>query len=282
MKKLIERLLLFFVGLPLIIASVFFLPQYNYLILHIELLVFTTIGILEMRTIVSKKLVVHSIPFSLIIGLMIPTAAFLFAVFGVRYRLITYAIAIACISVLFIEFIFSFSGKFDKSLERIASSFILVIYPGYFVMYLSIMTVWHDAGTVLSLFFLMVFGCDSLAWFFGMLFGKNNRGIIPASPNKSIMGFIGGYIGSISAGLVFWFLFPNIFHGSIFKILLLGFMTATAAIVGDIIESVFKRSTGTKDSGSIIPGRGGVLDSIDSILLAAPIYYILCEYLFGF
>ena len=86
--------------------------------------------------------------------------------------MITYAIAIACILVLFIEFLFSFSGKFDKSLERIASSFILVIYPGYFVMYLSIMTVWHDAGAVLSLFFLMVFGCDSLAWFFGMLLGQ--------------------------------------------------------------------------------------------------------------
>jgi len=282
MKKLIERLLLFFVGLPLIIASVFFLPQFNYLILHLELLVFTSIGILEMRAIVSKKLVVHSIPISLIVGLLIPLASFLFAVFGVRYRMITYAIAIACILVLFIEFIYSFSGKFDKSLERIASSFILVIYPGYFVMYLSIMTVWHDAGTVLSLFFLMVFGCDSLAWFFGMLLGKNNRGIIPASPNKSIMGFIGGYIGSILAGIIFWILFPNIFNGSILKILLLGFMTATAAIVGDIIESVFKRSTGTKDSGNIVPGRGGVLDSIDSILLAAPIYYILCEFLFGF
>ena len=96
------------------------------------------------------------------------------------------------------------------------------------------------------------------------------------------MGFIGGYIGSISAGLIFRLLMPEIFHGSIVKILLLGFLTATAAIVGDIIESVFKRSTGTKDSGSIIPGRGGVLDSIDSILLAAPIYYILCEFLFGF
>lgn len=282
MKKLIERLLLFFVGLPLIIASVFFLPQYNYLVLHIELLIFTSIGILEMRTILSRKFVVHSIPISLFLGLLIPLASFLFAVFGVRYRMITYAIAIACILVLFIEFLFSFSGKFDKSLERIASSFILVIYPGYFVMYLSIMTVWHDAGAVLSLFFLMVFGCDSLAWFFGMLLGKNNRGIIPASPNKSIMGFIGGYIGSISAGLIFRLLMPEIFHGSIVKILLLGFLTATAAIVGDIIESVFKRSTGTKDSGSIIPGRGGVLDSIDSILLAAPIYYILCEFLFGF
>ena len=282
MRKLVERLLLFFVGLPLIIASVFFLPQNNYLVLHIELFAVSVLAILEMREIVSKRLTVHSIPISIVIGLLVPIAAFLYAVFGVRYRIITYAIAISCVAILFVEFIFSFSGKFEKSLERIASSFLLVIYPGYFVMYLSIMTVWHDAGAVLSVFFLMVFGCDSLAWFFGMLFGKNNRGSIPASPNKSIAGFVGGYLGSIGAGIGAHFLFPHAFTGQIWKLVLLGFLTATAAIVGDIIESVFKRSAGLKDSGTIIPGRGGVLDSIDSILLAAPVYYILCDFLFGF
>lgn len=282
MRKLLERLLLFFVGLPLIIASVFFIPQYNYLVLHIEILVFTAIAILEMHSMLSKKLPVYPVPIALFIGLLIPLASVLYAVLGFRFRLITYSIAISCVIVLSIEFLFSFLGKFEDALGRIASSFIMVIYPGYFVMYLSIMTVWHDAGTVLSLFFLMVFGCDSLAWFFGMLFGKNNRGLVPASPNKSVMGFIGGYAGSIAAGICGHIFFPAVFTGSILKCALLGFLTATAAIVGDIIESVFKRSAGIKDSGTVIPGRGGVLDSIDSILLAAPVYYILCDFLFGF
>lgn len=282
MKKLIERLLLFVVGLPLIVASVFFLPHYNYLVLHVELLVFTCLAIVEMRDLLSHRLPVHSLPISLATGLMIPLASFAYAVFDLPYRLITFSIAIAAVLILFIEFVFSFSGKFDKALERIASSFVLVIYPGYLAMYLSIMTAWKNAGIILSVFFLMVFGCDSLAWFFGMLFGKNNRGFVKASPNKSIAGFAGGYLGTVAVGIGAHLAYPAVFSGSPAKVVILALLTATAAIVGDIIESVLKRSAEIKDSGSIIPGRGGVLDSIDSILLAAPVYYILCNFLFGF
>jgi len=282
MKKIIERLLLFAVGLPAIIASVLFLPYYNYLVLHMELLVFTGFAIYEMRDLLARKLAVPSLVISLVTGLMIPLASFSYAVFDLPYRLITFSIAIAAVLILFIEFVFSFTGQFEKSLERVASSFVMVIYPGYLAMYLSIMTAWDDAGIILSVFFLMVFGCDSLAWFFGMLFGKNNRGFVKASPNKSIAGFIGGYVGSIGVGIVANRMYPAIFSGSLLKVVLLAVLTATAAVVGDIIESVLKRSAGVKDSGTLVPGRGGVLDSIDSILLAAPVYYILCNFLFGF
>ncbi len=282
MKKIIERLLLFAVGLPAIIASVLFLPYYNYLVLHMELLVFTGFAIYEMRDLLARKLAVPSLVISLVTGLMIPLASFSYAVFDLPYRLITFSIAIAAVLILFIEFVFSFTGQFEKSLERVASSFVMVIYPGYLAMYLSIMTAWDDAGIILSVFFLMVFGCDSLAWFFGMLFGKNNRGFVKASPNKSIAGFIGGYVGSIGVGIVANRMYPGIFSGSLLKVVLLAVLTATAAVVGDIIESVLKRSAGVKDSGTLVPGRGGVLDSIDSILLAAPVYYILCNFLFGF
>ncbi len=229
--------------------------------------------------------------------MIIPVASFAFAVFGLPERLITSSIAIAAVLALVIEFGLSFSGTFDKAISRTASSFAVIMYPGYLVMYLAIMTVWHDAGTILSLFFLMVFGCDSIAWLFGVLLGKNNRGLVPASPKKSIAGFIGAanaffvigdeivtsaLNGSILPGIAFYVYFPAVFGGSLWKILLLGVMTAAASIVGDIIESVLKRSAGVKDSGSIIPGRGGVLDSIDSILLAAPVFYILCDFLYGF
>lgn len=282
MRKLVERLLLFFVGLPAIIASVFFLPYCNYVILHIELLVFSVLAILEMRDLLSRRLPVHSAPLSILLGMIIPVASFLYAVPGLPVRIITASIAVATILVFFIEFILSFSGKFDNIIGRIGSTFIFILYPGYLVMYLSIMTVWPYAGAILSVFFLMVFGCDSLAWFFGMLFGNSNRGMIKASPNKSIAGFAGGYIGAIGAGIAGTFIFTVPFSGSIVKMIILGGATATAAIVGDIFESILKRSVNIKDSGNIIPGRGGVLDSIDSILLSAPVYYILCDLLFGF
>lgn len=282
MRKLVERLLLFFVGLPAIIASVFFLPYCNYIILHIELLAFSVLAILEMRDLLSSRLPVHSAPLSILLGMIIPVASFLYAVPGLPVRIITASIAVATILVFFIEFILSFSGKFDSIIGRIASTFILILYPGYLVMYLAIMTVWPHAGAILSVFFLMVFGCDSLAWFFGMLFGNSNRGMIKASPNKSIAGFAGGYIGAIGAGIAGTYVFTVPFSGSIVQMIILGGATATAAIVGDIFESILKRCANIKDSGNIIPGRGGVLDSIDSILLSAPVYYILCDLLFGF
>lgn len=282
MRKLVERLLLFFVGLPAIIASVFFLPYCNYIILHIELLAFSVLAILEMRDLLSRRLPVHSAPLSILLGMIIPVASFLYAVPGLPVRIITASIAVATILVFFIEFILSFSGKFDSIIGRIASTFIFILYPGYLVMYLAIMTVWPHAGAILSVFFLMVFGCDSLAWFFGMLFGNSNRGMIKASPNKSIAGFAGGYIGAIAAGIAGTYIFTVPFSGSIVQMIILGGATATAAIVGDIFESILKRCANIKDSGNIIPGRGGVLDSIDSILLSAPVYYILCDLLFGF
>ena len=122
--------------------------------------------------------------------------------------------------------------------------------------------------------------CDSAAWFFGILFGNKTRGYFKASPNKSLTGFVGGIAGSIASGLLFTYIFKDIFCVEIYKIVITGFFTALAAIIGDLIESVFKRNLQVKDSGTIIPGRGGILDSIDSIIIAAPVFYIFAYFLF--
>jgi phosphatidate cytidylyltransferase len=110
-----------------------------------------------------------------------------------------------------------------------------------------------------------------------MLFGRGNQGVIPASPNKSAAGFIGGFAAALIVGIGGVLLVPGTFiplrlppalSGAI-----LGLVSALAANLGDLGESAMKRSSHIKDSGSIIPGRGGVLDTIDSIALAAPVYY---------
>jgi phosphatidate cytidylyltransferase len=85
---------------------------------------------------------------------------------------------------------------------------------------------------------------------------------------------------SVAAGLAARALFPAVFGGRWVKAVALGVLTAGAAILGDLAESVFKRSAGVKDSGKIIPGRGGMLDSIDSMLMAAPVYYITAKLLY--
>ena len=122
------------------------------------------------------------------------------------------------------------------------------------------------------LFFLIVFSSDTFAFLIGIAFGKNNKGIVKVSPNKSIAGFAGGLlIPGILTALVSY-IAPDVFPFGMSAGFAIGVLTAIAGTIGDLIESSFKRSASVKDSGSIVLGRGGVLDSIDSIVMAAPVY----------
>ena len=122
--------------------------------------------------------------------------------------------------------------------------------------------------------------CDSGAWFFGVLFGKSTRGVCPASPNKSTVGFIGGIFSSVASAILLKVLFPEIYELSYLNLVIISLITSVSAIIGDLVESVIKRSLDCKDSGTLIPGRGGVLDSIDSLLVAAPLFYIAVQFLY--
>ena len=143
------------------------------------------------------------------------------------------------------------------------------------------MNIWDNSGA-LFLFLLITFGNDSAAWFFGNLFGKNNRGVIPVSPNKSVAGYIGGIFISVAISAGALFLFPSVFsvvnpHSPLIITFaaVLGLFTGIFANLGDLAESAIKRSCEFKDSGHVIMGRGGILDSIDSVAVAAPVYYLL-------
>jgi phosphatidate cytidylyltransferase len=142
----------------------------------------------------------------------------------------------------------------------------------------------ENSRIIILVFLALVFANDSLAWALGMLFGKSNRGIIPASPNKSIAGFIGGTAASVFVGALASLCLPGVFiprrTSSLAAGAILGLVSGIAVSLGDLGESAIKRSSGIKDSGFIIPGRGGILDSIDSIALAAPVFYYAFRFLF--
>jgi phosphatidate cytidylyltransferase len=138
---------------------------------------------------------------------------------------------------------------------------------------------------VILVFLLITYLNDAAAWAAGMGFGKGNQGIIPVSPHKSIAGFAGGLASSVIIGIGAAGLLPEAFSSSRLPSLpagaLLGLVVGAASTLGDLGESALKRSAGLKDSGTVIPGRGGMLDSIDSLAVAAPVYYILYRILFG-
>lgn len=120
---------------------------------------------------------------------------------------------------------------------------------------------------------IIVWAADSGAYFSGKSFGKHK--MAPAvSPNKTIEGLIGGVIASM---IVAWFtadLF-GIEFSSVPVMFLTILLTVISSVLGDLVESMFKRVSGIKDSSNIIPGHGGILDRIDSLTAAFPVFALL-------
>ena len=277
MNKVVKRLLTFFIGVPLVLVVVF-CDYLNHLPLQIILGVFSVLGANEFYDMASKKGALFTKELVLIATALIPFSCYTFILSGLPLDIAPWLYIIISILLMGFE---SFTAKtFNNSLSKIAYSLLTVFYCGFLITFISRMTILPDSKFVISLFLIFVFMCDSSAWFFGILFGKTTRGFVAASPNKSLVGFLGGIAGSILSGIIFKMIFPDIFTISLIRLSILGFITALAAIIGDLIESVFKRSCEVKDSGNLIPGRGGILDSIDSILIAAPVFYIGYYFLF--
>lgn len=277
MNKVGKRLLTFFIGLPLVFVLVY-VTYLNHLPLQIALGLFCVVGANEFYDMLSKKMSLFSKDIILICVTLLPLSTYIFILSDISLDIAPWFFISELILLMGYECVVSKS--FEKSVFKIAGSSLIILYTGYFITFLSKMTILENSNYIIILFLLNVFMCDSCAWFFGVLFGKNNRGYIAASPNKSLIGFAGGIVGAIFFSCVYKFIFPEIFNCSFVNLIVLSFITAIASIIGDLIESVFKRSCEVKDSGNLIPGRGGVLDSIDSILIAAPIFYIGQHFLF--
>lgn len=119
------------------------------------------------------------------------------------------------------------------------------------------------------LLFVIVWGCDSAAYYTGRRLGR--RKLAPVvSPNKTWEGTIGGLVGATAIGAAAgtWWLLPEL--GPLMGAAA-GALASSAGQIGDLVESLWKRGAGVKDSGSFLPGHGGFYDRIDSLLYAGPV-----------
>ena len=130
MKKIIERIIVFVVGLPLIIGSVYFLPYQHFLVLHLEIFIVTALSIIEIRAMFSRKIAMYSTPVVLCAGLIAPIATYLYAA-GLFSRIEMIATGIGALYfIFFVETFYSFSKPFEKSIQRVCSAVFVIFYPG--------------------------------------------------------------------------------------------------------------------------------------------------------
>jgi phosphatidate cytidylyltransferase len=280
MGTIIKRLLVFFIGVPAIVFLVIYLPHLHHLAFNVIVILFSALGAVEFAAILRKKQLRVSIIEAVIFGSFAPLAYTLIICFNFPLWIIPLYIMSAVCWVM-LSLAFTGQTKMENAINRLAGCFSVIIYPGLFMSWLVRMSAWEISGAILF-FLLIVFGNDSAAWLAGSLFGANNKGIFPASPNKSVAGFIGGIIGAIIISVCAALLTPFIFPGNdnLAKIIILGVITAIFGNIGDLAESAIKRSVNIKDSGNLMLGRGGILDSIDSASLAAPVYFLLFNIFF--
>jgi phosphatidate cytidylyltransferase len=136
-----------------------------------------------------------------------------------------------------------------------------------------------DGHFYLLFFMLITKFSDTGAYAVGSLIGKHK--MIPRiSPGKTWEGFAGAIVVSTAASILFFYLFGAHLKGMTYlHATVLGVILSVSAVVGDLIESIFKREAGVKDSGSFFPGIGGILDLLDSLLFNAPIMYLYLRHI---
>lgn len=200
-------------------------------------------------------------------GLLLSIPFFLFAYLGLNFVSLLLLLSLS----LFLLFLLQFSRKINRdtviSLSLTILGLVYIIIPMVFFIYIRQLN--YGKHLVLYLL-LMVKTTDIAAYLIGTVWGRHP--LIPRiSPKKSLEGFIAGLLFCWLVAYLGAKFLPVI---SLRHVPMIGLISGILSQLGDFMESLIKRDCGVKDSGSTIPGIGGVLDIIDSILFALPAYYL--------
>lgn len=280
-KNTVLRLANFFIGIPAFIAVVWYMGFARNILLLAVIASIQYLASSEMSAVFAKL----KIPtnrgriafFSILASVCVYLAPLLRARSGrpVSPAEMLFACSAIFSLLLLAPFALAKKPEFGTLLQSMCATLFSFFYIGVLGACLAVIsTGFGQTREPVLAFALMTFGNDALAWLVGNLLGRK-RGIVAVSPNKSLAGFIGGICGSLAAGALVYFLFPASGFRSVAFPMALGFFTGLAVITGDLVESAIKRSVDVKDSGDLIPGRGGILDSFDSLLYSAPVFAAL-------
>ncbi len=184
-------------------------------------------------------------------------------------------LATLLVSVKAIFFLFDKKNKPVDSLSKYVYLIGYIILPFVLITKIPFVENIYNPNIILSIF-ILIWVNDTFAFLVGKTFGKHKL-FEKVSPKKTIEGFVGGFIFSIVAGIILaqFLMLQSYIHWIFIAVLASVFGT-----LGDLVESKFKRIANVKDSGNIMPGHGGVLDRLDSIIFVAPIVFLFYQIIY--
>lgn len=246
--------------LPFLVAYIYFLPESYFL------------GLLIAVSMISMKefYIMYKVPARLWIpGVLVGGALFFISCIHPAY--FKYAVFISLFLLLLLRLV---SVKTPAgAMSEIGPIGVGFFYISGFLCFQWFLRNENDGWKNIFLLYASVWLADSAAYYIGTYTGRNK--LYPAvSPNKSFEGAFGSVLGGAIGALIIQAIF-NIPDFTAIKALMFGAILGLAAVTGDLIESMFKRDAGVKDSSNLIPGHGGLLDKIDGLLIAGPILYLL-------
>ena len=278
---LIHRILTALILIPLVIIALFFAPLsiFSYLMIAVcGMAAWEWTNFLAITKPLNKVVFTFFVVMLLSLVYLIPNTEL------IKYRLFNYII---CLSIIWWLVALLLVIGYPKSAKYWSNSLVIKLLFAFFTLvpfFISMIelrsinyTLNTYTGAVWLLYvFVVVWATDTGAYFVGRTLGKRKLAA-KVSPGKTIEGFLGG-VGSAILISIFVYL-TGYFQLSFTAFILSSLLAILVSVLGDLTESMFKREAGIKDSGNLIPGHGGILDRIDSLTAAVPMFAALSLYL---
>lgn len=267
MKKLITRTLTGIVFVALIVSSLFLNPIF----FNILFLVITLLATWEYIQIAEKSNInpQYTVPFLL-------NASFFTAFQLLNYSIpvFLYVLLFALLLIFIIPVVELYRNK-ENPLVNMAASLFPLLWIAFPFSIMGMWTHFFEAATTVLALFIIIWVYDTFAYCAGSLFGKH-RLWERISPKKSWEGFIISLLLTSGGAVAFYFIpfFQNFLFYTPWHWIGFAIVIIISSTFGDLTESIFKRKSGIKDSGNILPGHGGILDRFDSFFFAAPAAFI--------